>query len=82
MSLQKKVTVTLFTRLLERLNRTVPGRKRSLFITQAIEEHLDLLEQASALEETAGTWSLENHPTLQDDRGIDEWLKESRQNWG
>ncbi len=80
MSLHKKVTMTLSTRLLERLNRTVPGRKRSLFITQAIEEHLDLLEQASALEETAGTWSLENHPTLQDDRGIDEWLKKSRQN--
>ncbi len=82
MSSQQKVTVTLSKGLLERLNRTVPSRKRSLFITEAIEEHLDLLEQASALEEAAGKWSLENHPTLQDDRGIDEWLKESRQSWG
>lgn len=82
MSLQQKVTVTLSKGLLERLNRTVPSRKRSLFITEALEEHLDLLEQSSALEEAAGTWSLENHPTLQDDQGIDEWLKESRQSWG
>lgn len=79
---QQKVTVSLPKGLLERLNQTVPSRKRSLFITEAIEEHLDLLEQISALEEAAGAWSLENHPTLQDDEGIDKWLKDARQGWG
>lgn len=79
---QQKVTVSLPKGLLERLNQTVPSRKRSLFITEAIEEHLDLLEQISALEAAAGAWSLENHPTLQDDEGIDKWLKDARQGWG
>ncbi len=78
---QQKVTVTLPKGLIERLNEAVPSRKRSLFITEAIEEHLDLIEQISALEETVGVWSLDNHPTLKDDKGIDKWLKESRQNW-
>ena len=75
---QRKVTVTLPERLLERLNKTVPNRQRSLFISEAIEEHLDLMEQAAALDDTAGAWSLENHPTMGDDEGIDKWLKESR----
>ena len=82
MASQQKVTVTLSEELLERLNKTVPSRKRSLFISEAIEEQLDLIEQASALEETAGAWSLDNHPTMEDDAGIDKWLKESRQGWG
>lgn len=78
----KKVTVTLPQSLLERLNKRVPSRKRSLFITEAITEQLEQLEQLSALDETAGAWTLENHPTMQTDEGIDKWLKESRQDWG
>ncbi len=78
----QKVTVTLPKGLLERLNKTVPSRKRSLFIKEAIEEHLSLVEQVAALEETAGAWSLEHHPDMGDDEGINEWLKESRQSWG
>jgi hypothetical protein len=78
---QKKVTVTLPQALIDRLNQVVPSRKRSLFITEAIEEHLDLIEQITALEETAGGWSLENHPDLEDDTGIDQWLQASRQRW-
>lgn len=78
---QQKVTVTLPKGLIERLNEAVPSRKRSLFITEAIEEHLDLIEQITALEESAGAWSLKNHPTMRDDKGIDKWLKESRENW-
>ena len=79
---QRKVTVTLPERLLERLNKTVPNRQRSLFISEAIEEHLDLMEQAAALKESAGAWSLENHPAMEDGEGIDAWLKASRQGWG
>ena len=52
----QKVTVTLLKELLERLNETVPSRKRSVFISEAIAEHLDLIEQIAALEETAGSW--------------------------
>ena len=79
---QQKVTVTLPKGLLERLNETVPSRKRSLFISEAIAEQLDIIEQVSALEETAGLWSSAKHPELKDDRSIDKWLKQSRQSWG
>ena len=79
---QRKVTVTLPEGLLERLNKTVPNRQRSLFISAVTEEHLDLMEQVAALEEAADIWSLENHPTMDGDEGIDEWLRESRQGWG
>ena len=79
---QKKVTVTLPQHLIERLNQTVPSRKRSSFISEAIEEHLDLIEQITALEESAGAWSLENHPEMQNEQGIDKWLETVRQNWG
>jgi metal-responsive CopG/Arc/MetJ family transcriptional regulator len=78
---QKKLTVTLPQALLERLNQAIPNRQRSLFVTQAIEEHLNLIEQITVLEESAGSWSLENHPDMLDDQGIDTWLKASRQDW-
>ena len=78
----QKVTVTLPKELLERLNETVPSRKRSMFIAEAIEEQLALIEQSSALAETAGSWPLENHPTMQDDEAIDLWLKDVRRSWG
>lgn len=83
MSLEsQKVTVTLPKGLLERLNENIPSRKRSLFIAKAIEEHLALIEQVAALDEAAGAWSLENHPTMRDAAGIDRWLKDTRQSWG
>ena len=46
----QKVTETLPRGLLERLNKTVPSHKRSLFIKEATEEHLDLVEQTAALQ--------------------------------
>lgn len=78
---QRKVTVTLPQGLIDRLNQVVPSRKRSLFITEAIEAQLDLIEQITALEETAGAWSLENHSDMKDETGIDKWLQTSRQSW-
>lgn len=77
----QKVTVTLPKELLIRLNETIPSRQRSLFISQAIEEQLALIEQVSAIEESAGAWSLENHPDMRDGEDIDKWLKELRQSW-
>lgn len=77
----QKITVILPKGLLERLNRNISAHERNSFITEAIEERLELVEQVSALEEAAGAWSLENHPTMQDDKGIDKWLKDIRQSW-
>ncbi len=38
-------------------------------------------KQISALKQSAGVWSLENHPELKDEKSIEKWLKESRKNW-
>ncbi|MEM6428134.1 MAG: ribbon-helix-helix domain-containing protein [Deinococcota bacterium] len=80
--MQKKVTVTLPQDLIERLNEAVPSRKRSLFITEAIREHLDLIEQINVLDVSAGSWSLDHHPEMKDEAAIDTWLQGLRQNWG
>jgi metal-responsive CopG/Arc/MetJ family transcriptional regulator len=76
---QQKVTVTLPKPLLERLNGVVPKRKRSLFISEAIAEHLELAEQNTALEQAAGVWSEVDHPDMRTDEDIDKWVKDLRQ---
>lgn len=78
---QQKVTVTLPKPLLARLNGVVPKRKRSLFISEAIAEHLELIEQSAALEQAAGAWSDVNHPNMRTDEDVDKWVKDLRQGW-
>ncbi len=77
----QKVTVTFPKSLLERLRESVPPRQRSAFIVEAVEEKLALQEQLTAIEETAGCWSDEDHPELQTDEDIDRWLAELRASW-
>jgi len=67
--------------LLSRLREHVPARQRSRFILEAIEERLALEEQITALEETAGSWSDQNHPEMRTDEDIDRWLDNLRQSW-
>jgi hypothetical protein len=76
-----KVTITLPRLVLERMNELVPARQRSRFISEALAERLALTEQQLALEESAGAWSNERHPEMQDDAAIDRWLIELRQSW-
>ena len=59
----------------------VPARQRSRFILEAIEERLALEEQITALAETAGAWSDQNHPEMRTDEDIDHWLDNLRQSW-
>jgi len=66
---------------LSRLREHVPARQRSRFILEAIEERLALEEQITALEETAGSWSDQNHPEMRTDEDIDRWLDNLRQSW-
>ena len=77
----RKVTLTLPQSLLIRLDAAVPGRKRSRFIAEAIEERLAIAEQLAALEETAGTWSDERHPDMRSEADIDRWLTSLRAEW-
>ena len=77
----RKVTLTLPQSLLIRLDAAVPGRKRSRFIAEAIEERLAIAEQLAALEETAGAWSDERHPDMRSEADIDQWLTSLRAAW-
>lgn len=74
----QKITVTLPTALLTRLNERVPTRQRSRFIIEVIEERLALVEQIAVLDETAGAWTDENHPEMKTDEDIDRWLTNLR----
>ncbi|GEM_PF-742640 len=74
----RKVTVTLPVSLLTRLDKMVSSRRRSAFIARAIEEQLAILEQAAAIEESAGAWQDENYPDMATDEDIDRWLTELR----
>lgn len=77
----QKLTISLPVTLAERLRTLVPPRKRSLFIAEAVEEQLALEEQVVALETTAGIWKDENHPDMQTDEEIDQWLTKLRKSW-
>ncbi|MFZ1404994.1 MAG: hypothetical protein WAW03_18005 [Anaerolineae bacterium] len=77
----QKITVMLPEALLSRLREYVPARQRSRFILEAIEERLALEEQITALAETAGAWSDQNHPEMRTDEDIDHWLDNLRQSW-
>lgn len=77
----QKITITLPKRVLTRLNELVPARKRSSFISDALEERLAIEEQVIALEESAGAWTDAAHPDMIDDAAIDRWLETLRSSW-
>ena len=58
-------------------------KKFTMILPQTSLERLNqaVAEQIVVREESAGSWSLENHPDMPDDKGIDTWLKTSRQDW-
>jgi hypothetical protein len=76
-----KITVTLPRALLVRLDEYVPSRRRSRFIAQAIESRLALAEQLTALDETAGAWTDDNHPDMKTEADIDRWIDDIRASW-
>ena len=74
----RKVTVTLPRSLLTRLDESVPSRRRSDFIARAIEEQLSIVEQATAIAESAGAWGDRDYADMSTDANIDQWLAELR----
>ena len=74
----RKVTVSLPTSLLDRLDDKVPPRRRSDFIARAIEEQLTITDQVEALAESAGAWRDEDYPELVTEHAMDRWLAELR----
>jgi metal-responsive CopG/Arc/MetJ family transcriptional regulator len=77
----KKITVTLPAALIRRLQKQIPARQRSEFVAEALEEHLALAEQLTALEESAGTWTEADHPELRTPDDVERWLAQLRGSW-
>lgn len=74
----RKVTVTLPASLLRRLDEIIPSRRRSDFIARAIEDQLAIVEQAAAVEESAGAWRDKEYPDMTTGADIERWLIELR----
>ena len=74
----QKITVTLPSALIARLDAHVPPRQRSRFIAKAVESRLAIEEQMIVVEETAGIWTEESHPELKTEKDIDAWLRKLR----
>ena len=76
-----RITVTLSSILLAKLDEHVPTRQRSHFIQRAIEELLAIEEQTQALAETAGVWAGEPYADLDSPEAVEGWIRELRSNW-
>ena len=69
-----KTQIVLSDSLMEELRRTVPNRRRSRFIAEAIEERLRVIKFQQALTESAGCWTDANHPDLKSQGDVNRFL--------
>lgn len=77
----QKITVSMPKALLSELDAIVSARQRSSFINEAVSKQIAIAKQTQAIEESAGIWTDENHPDMQDEKAIDQWLEKTRQDW-
>jgi hypothetical protein len=74
-----KTHVVFPAELLNAIDKSVGGRKRSRFIVEAAKEKLEELKFQKALEASAGCWKDENHPDLKTQKDIRAYLKKTRE---
>lgn len=77
-----KTQVVLPEELVTELKGTVPIRKRSQFIAQAIEARLKALKFQRALKAAKGCWSDRSHPELKTQAGVNRYLSRFRARLG
>ncbi len=75
------ITVALPVEVVNQLNELVPTTQRDQFITEALQNRLQLAEQLLALEESAGAWTDPAHPEMDSEQAIDLWLSSLRNSW-
>jgi len=75
---KERINVLLPSSLLPNLESWYPPRERSGFIAEATAQRLLQLKQQRALRESRGAWTDENHPELQTQEDMRNWLKELR----
>ena len=80
-STQKRINVTFPESVLDLLESVVPARKRNAFIVEATEEALRKERQLTAIQESSGAWSDEDHPDLMTVEDIDRYVRRLRETW-
>lgn len=69
-----KTLVVLPDALGNELKHSIPPRKRSRFIAEAVEKHLRALKFRKTLKKTAGAWTDKNHSDLSTQSAINRFL--------
>lgn len=77
----RRINVTFPAELLDDLDSLAPPRKRSQIIVEATADYVRRLKLLTAIKETAGIWTDEDHPELSTPEDIDRWLREMRSSW-
>jgi hypothetical protein len=78
---KKRVNVTFPESVLDLLASVVPPRKRNTFIVEATEEALRRERQLTAIRESSGAWSDEDHPDLMTVEDVDRYVRRLRETW-
>lgn len=73
-----KTQIVLPDKLGEELKRTIPARRRSQFIAEALEKQLRVLKSQQVLRQTVGAWTDKNHPDLRTQADINRYLARLR----
>ena len=78
-STKKRINVTFPESVLDLLESVVPARKRNAFIVEATEEALRRERQLTAIRESSGAWSDEDHPDLMTVEDVDRYVRRLRE---
>ena len=78
---KKRINVTFPESVLDLLESVVPARKRNAFIVEATEAALRKERQLTAIQESSGAWSDEDHPDLMTVEDIDRYVRRLRESW-
>ncbi len=73
-----RTTVVFPAETAEKLRELVPARKRSKFISEAVDQHLMRLVFQQGRELSFGAWSDENYPHLRTQSDIQRYISELR----
>jgi len=79
-SKKKKVHVhfTFSCELKEELEKCIEERKRSQFVSMAIEKELQRLKMQKAIDKGFGAWTEESHPELSNRASVYNYVRELR----
>ena len=74
----EKLSITVPKELAARLREMVPQGEVSAFISEALDDRLQMEKQRIGLEAGLGAWKDEDHPDLMTPEDTQKWLSELR----